>query len=278
MDNNNKDLNDLRKKAADKKWPDYAKKEFEKSAARLEKVNPSSPDYNVELNYLEFLVSLPWNETTQDNLDLKHARKVLDDDHYGLDKVKERIMEFLAVLKLRGNMKSPIICLYGPPGTGETSLGKSIAKALGRKYQRISLGGLHDESEIRGHRKTLYWSNAGKNDAGYQQIRFILIRIVLDEIDKVSSDYHGDPASALLEVLDPEQNVTFHDNYLDIDYDLSRVLFITTANNIGTIHSALKDRMEMIQLSGYLAEEKYHIAKDYAKQNKLRPTVLKMNS
>ncbi|MBO6222653.1 MAG: endopeptidase La [Bacteroidales bacterium] len=263
MSGNSKDVSELLKKAADKKWPEYARKEFDRCISRLEKMNPNTPDYNVELNYLELVVHLPWDEITQDNLDLKHARQVLDEDHFGLDKIKDRIVEFLAVLKLRGNMKSPIICLYGPPGTGKTSLGKSVARALGRKYQRISLGGLHDESEIRGHRKTYIGAMPGRIMQAINRAGSSNPVIVLDEIDKVSNDYHGDPASALLEVLDPEQNTTFHDNYLDIDYDLSRVLFITTANNISTIQPALKDRMEMIPLSGYLAEEKFHIAKDY---------------
>ena len=282
MNGNSKDVADLKKKAADKKWPEYAKKEFERCVSRLEKLNPNTPDYNVELNYLEFMVGLPWDVTTEDNLDLKHARAVLDEDHYGLEKIKERIVEFLAVLKLRGNMKSPIICLYGPPGTGKTSLGKSVARALGRKYQRISLGGLHDESEIRGHRKTYIGAMAGRIMQAINRAGTSNPVIVLDEIDKVSNDYHGDPSSALLEVLDPEQNTTFHDNYLDIDYDLSRVLFITTANNVSTIQPALKDRMEMIPLSGYLAEEKYHIAKDYLvpkqqKEHGLKPEALNLN-
>lgn len=263
MNGNSPEVSELRKKAEGKKWPEYAKKEFDKEIQKLERMNPSTPDYNVELNYLEFLVGLPWDEKTEDNLDLKHAREVLDADHYGLDKVKDRIVEYLAVLKLRGSMKSPIICLWGPPGTGKTSLGKSVAKALGRKYQRISLGGLHDESEIRGHRRTYIGAMAGRIMQAINRAGSSNPVIVLDEIDKVSNDYHGDPASALLEVLDPEQNTTFHDNYLDIDYDLSKVLFITTANNIGTIHSALKDRMEMIPLSGYLDIEKFHIAEDY---------------
>ena len=263
MSGNSKDVSELLKKASKKDWPEYAKKEFDRCVGRLEKMNPNTPDYNVELNYLEFMVGLPWNETTKDNLDLKHARQVLDEDHYGLEKIKERIVEFLAVLKLRGNMKSPIICLYGPPGTGKTSLGKSVARALGRKYQRISLGGLHDESEIRGHRKTYIGAMAGRIMQAINRAGTSNPVIVLDEIDKVSNDYHGDPSSALLEVLDPEQNTTFHDNYLDIDYDLSRVLFITTANNTTTIQAALKDRMEMIPLSGYLAEEKFHIATGY---------------
>ena len=263
MSGNSKDVSELLKKAADKKWPEYAKKEFDRCIARLEKLNPNTPDYNVELNYLELMVSLPWDQTTEDNLDLRHARQVLDEDHYGLEKIKDRIVEFLAVLKLRGNMKSPIICLYGPPGTGKTSLGKSVARALGRKYQRISLGGLHDESEIRGHRKTYIGAMPGRIMQAINRAGSSNPVIVLDEIDKVSNDYHGDPSSALLEVLDPEQNTAFHDNFLDIDYDLSRVLFITTANNVSTIQPALKDRMEMIPLSGYLAEEKFHIAKDY---------------
>lgn len=263
MNEGSPELKELKKKAEGKNWPEYAKKEFDKGMQKLERMNPNTPDYTVEINYLEFLVSLPWNEMTEDNLDLKHARQVLDADHYGLEKVKDRIVEYLAVLKLRGSMKSPIICLWGPPGTGKTSLGKSVAKALGRKYQRISLGGLHDESEIRGHRRTYIGAMSGRIMQAINRAGSSNPVIVLDEVDKVSNDYHGDPSSALLEVLDPEQNTTFHDNYLDIDYDLSKVLFITTANNISTIQSALRDRMEMISLSGYLDIEKYHIAKDY---------------
>lgn len=263
MNGNAEDVSELLEKAADKKWPDYAAKCFEKEIKRLEKTNPNTPEYGIQLNYCEFLVELPWDNISKDNLDLKHAQQVLDKDHFGLETVKERIIEYLAVLKLRGDMKSPIICLYGPPGVGKTSLGKSIAKALGRSYGRISLGGLHDESEIRGHRRTYIGAMSGRIMDTIRKAGYSNPVIVLDEIDKVSSDYKGDPASALLEVLDPEQNTTFHDNYLDIDYDLSKVLFITTANNISAIHPALKDRMEMIPVSGYLAEEKYHIAKDY---------------
>ncbi len=263
MSSSGDDVDELRKKAEGKNWPAYVAETFEKELRKMEKTNPSTPDYNVIYSYLQFLVELPWSETTEDNLDLKHAQKVLDEDHYGLDKVKERIIEYLAVLSLKGDMKSPILCLYGPPGVGKTSLGKSIAKALGRKYGRISLGGLHDESEIRGHRRTYIGAMAGRIVQTMKRAGTINPVIVLDEIDKVSTDYHGDPASALLEVLDPEQNVTFHDNYLDVDYDLSKVLFITTANNVENISPALRDRMEMINVSGYLAEEKEVIAKDY---------------
>ena len=253
----------FRAKAKTKNWPEAVAKQFEKELSKLEKYNPSSPDYSIQYNYIEFMLDLPWDEMSKDNLDLKHAQKVLDSDHYGLDTVKERIIEYLAVLKLKGNMKSPILCLYGPPGVGKTSLGKSIAKALGRKYVRIALGGMHDEAELRGHRKTYVGALPGRILNGIDKAGTSNPVIVLDEIDKVGSDYKGDPSSALLEVLDPEQNIAFHDNYLDIDYDLSNVLFITTANNISTIQSALLDRMELINVTGYLAEEKMEIAKRY---------------
>ena len=257
------DIDELRQRAKKKKWPEYAAKAFENEVRKLERSNPNSPDYNIQYQYIQFMLDLPWNTMTKDNLDLKHAQKVLDKDHFGLETVKERILEYLAVLKMKGDMKSPIICLYGPPGVGKTSLGKSIAKALGRKYQRISLGGLHDESEIRGHRRTYIGAMPGRILQSINRAGSSNPVIVLDEIDKVSQDYKGDPSYALLEVLDPEQNNAFHDNYLDIDYDLSKVLFITTANNISTIHPALKDRMEMISVSGYLAEEKESIAEGY---------------
>ncbi|MGM9786054.1 MAG: endopeptidase La [Candidatus Cryptobacteroides sp.] len=257
------EFSQLRARAEEKLWPASVQEIFEKEMAKLERYNPSSPDYSIQYNYIQFMLDLPWGEESEDNLDLRHAQKVLDDDHYGLDKVKERIIEYLAVLKLKGNMKSPILCLYGPPGVGKTSLGKSIARALGRKYVRIALGGVHDESEIRGHRKTYVGALPGRILNGINRAGTSNPVIVLDEVDKLSSDFKGDPSSALLEVLDPEQNTTFHDNYLDIDYDLSDVLFITTANNIDTIQPALKDRMEMINVTGYLAEEKYEIARHY---------------
>lgn len=257
------DVDDLKQRAAKKKWPEHAAKAFESEIKKFERTNPNSPDYNVQYQYIKLMLDLPWDEMTKDNLDLKHAQKVLDKDHFGLESVKDRIIEYLAVLKLKGDMKSPIICLYGPPGVGKTSLGKSIAKALGRKYQRISLGGLHDESEIRGHRRTYIGAMPGRIIQSINRARSSNPLIVLDEIDKVNHDIKGDPSYALLEVLDPEQNSTFHDNYLDIDYDLSNVLFITTANNISTIHPALKDRMEMIPVSGYLEEEKSQIAQGY---------------
>ena len=250
----------FRERAAAKKWPEKVAAIFEKEMVKLERYNTSSPDYSVQYNFIEFMLDLPWGEMSEDNLDLKHARKVLDHDHFGLDQVKDRIIEYLAVLKLKGNMKSPILCLYGPPGVGKTSLGKSVARALGREYVRISLGGMHDEAEIRGHRKTYVGALPGRILSGIARAGKSNPVVVLDEIDKLNSDFKGDPSSALLEVLDPEQNSTFHDNYLDIDYDLSNVLFITTANGISSIQPALKDRMEMINVTGYLAEEKAEIA------------------
>lgn len=257
------DISKLREMAEKKDWPKEVAEAFEKELSKLEKYNPTSPDYSIQYNYIKFMLDLPWNHLSKDNLDLKHAKRVLDHDHYGLDKVKERIIEYLAVLKLRGDMRSPILCLYGPPGVGKTSLGKSIAKAIGRKYVRISLGGMHDEAEIRGHRKTYIGALPGRILNGIERAGTSNPVIVLDEIDKLGNDFKGDPSSALLEVLDPEQNVTFHDNYLDIDYDLSHVLFLTTANNISTIQPALLDRMELINVSGYLAEEKMEIVKKF---------------
>ena len=263
MNSDDEDVAKFRQRAKDKKWPEKIAETFEKEVSRLEHINPNSADYNVQYSFLETLLDLPWNECTEDNLDMKNAQKVLDEDHFGLEKVKERIIEYLAVLKLKGDMKSPILCLYGPPGVGKTSLGKSIARALGRQYGRISLGGLHDESEIRGHRRTYIGAMPGRILQTIKRCGSSNPVIVLDEIDKIKEDFHGDPSSALLEVLDPEQNTTFHDNYVDLDYDLSKVLFITTANDVSGIHPALKDRMEMIDVSGYLAEEKVSIAKGY---------------
>ena len=268
----------FREKAATKKWPKEIAQAFEKELAKLEKYNPSSPDYSVQYNYIEFMLQLPWEEMSKDNLDLSHAQKVLDHDHFGLDTVKDRIIEYLAVLKLKGNMKSPILCLYGPPGVGKTSLGKSIAKALGRKYVRIALGGMHDEAEIRGHRKTYVGALPGRILNGIARAGTSNPVIVIDEIDKISSDFKGDPSSALLEALDPEQNSSFHDNYLDLDYDLSNVLFITTANSISPIQPALLDRMEVINVTGYLAEEKMEIAKKFLIPKQMEEHGLKKGS
>ncbi|MCU0405058.1 MAG: endopeptidase La, partial [Chitinophagaceae bacterium] len=255
------EIHQMRKKAETKKWPESAKNAFNQGIEKLERMHPSTPDYSVVYNHLDLLLDLPWDDVTEDKYDLKHAREVLDADHYGMHKIKERILEYLAVLKLKGDMKSPILCFVGPPGIGKTSLGKSIAHAIGRKYVRLSLGGLHDESEIRGHRKTYIGAMPGRILQNLRKIKSSNPVMILDEIDKIGNDFRGDPSSALLEVLDPEQNNTFYDNYLELEYDLSKVLFIATANKLDSIQPALRDRLEIIDLSGYAIEEKVQIAK-----------------
>lgn len=260
-DPNEREVAEMKKKAEGKKWPDAAKKLFQTGLEKLERMHPSTPDYSVVYNHLDLLLDLPWDEFTDDNYDLKNAKKVLDADHYGMGKIKNRILEYLAVLKLKGDMKSPILCFLGPPGIGKTSLGKSIAHAIGRKYVRVSLGGLHDESEIRGHRKTYIGAMPGRIIQSIRKVKTSNPVMILDEIDKIGSDHRGDPSSALLEVLDPEQNNSFYDNYLESEYDLSKTLFIATANDISHIQPALRDRLEIIDLSGYAVEEKVEIAK-----------------
>ena len=255
------EVKEMQKEAELKKWPAAAAEMFKKGVEKLERMHPSTPDYSVVYNHLDLMLELPWNEYTNDSYDLRKAKKVLDHDHYGMNKIKERILEYIAVLKLKGDMKSPILCFIGPPGIGKTSLGKSIAAAINRKYVRVSLGGIHDESEIRGHRKTYVGAMPGRILQSIKKAKSGNPVIILDEIDKVGSDHRGDPSSALLEVLDPEQNNSFYDNYLELEYDLSKVLFIATANNIGNIQPALRDRLEVIDLSGYAVEEKIEIAK-----------------
>ena len=257
------DIEKMREEAKKKNWPKEVGETFEKELQKVERLNPAVAEYSVQMTYLQLLLELPWNEVTKDNLDLNCAREQLDRDHFGLEEVKERILEHLAVIKLKGDLKSPILCLYGPPGVGKTSLGKSVAAALGRKFGRISLGGLHDESEIRGHRRTYIGAMPGRIIQTIKRCGSSNPVIILDEVDKVTVSNHGDPSSALLEVLDPEQNTTFHDNYIDMEYDLSKVLFIATANNIANIAPALRDRMEIIELSGYTLEEKKEIARRY---------------
>jgi ATP-dependent Lon protease len=275
------DFEELREKAKTKKWSKEIGDIFDKQMSKLSRMNPNSPEFGIQTNYLELLLDLPWNEFTVDNFDLKHAEATLNEDHFGLEKVKERILEHLAVLKLKGDLKAPILCLYGPPGVGKTSLGKSIAKALNRKYIRMSLGGLKDESEIRGHRKTYIGAMPGRILQNLKKVQSSNPVFILDEIDKVGSDYHGDPSSALLEVLDPEQNSTFYDNFLENDFDLSKVLFIATCNNLATIQPALRDRMEIIDVSGYTVEEKIEIAKQHLlpkqiEENGLKKSQLKL--
>jgi ATP-dependent Lon protease len=260
-DPNEREIVEMKKKAENKKWPDAAKKLFQTGLEKLERMHPSTPDYSVVYNHLDLLLDLPWLEYTDDNYDLKNAKKVLDNDHYGMSKIKNRIIEYLAVLKLKGDMKSPILCFLGPPGIGKTSLGRSIAHAIGRKYTRVSLGGLHDESEIRGHRKTYIGAMPGRIIQSIRKVKTSNPVMILDEIDKIGKDLRGDPSSALLEVLDPEQNHSFYDNYLESEYDLSKTLFIATANDISQIQPALRDRLEIIDLSGYAVEEKIEIAK-----------------
>jgi len=255
------DVRDYSSRAELKKWDERVSKIFYKELDKLQRMNPQGAEYNVQSNYLDLMLDLPWGEFSKDNLDLKRAKKILERDHYGLEKVKERILEYLAVLKLKGNMKSPILCFYGPPGVGKTSLGKSIAEALGRKYIRMSLGGLHDESEIRGHRKTYIGAMPGRIMQNIKKAESSNPVFVLDEIDKLGRSNHGDPSSALLEVLDPEQNNSFYDNYIETEFDLSKVMFIATANNLGEVQGPLRDRMEIIEVNGYTIEEKIEIAK-----------------
>jgi ATP-dependent Lon protease len=274
-DSHDQEISELEEKAEKKKWNAETREAFEKELAKLERYNPQSPDYSIQYNYLQTLLNLPWNEYTEDNLNLKNAEKTLNKDHYGLTKVKERILEHLAVLQLKNELKAPIICLYGPPGVGKTSLGRSIAAALKRKYVRMSLGGVHDESEIRGHRKTYIGAMPGRIIKGLIKAGSANPVFILDEIDKVSSDRQGDPSSALLEVLDPEQNNAFHDNYIDMDFDLSKVMFIATANNLNTIPAPLLDRMELIEVNGYVTEEKIEIARRHLWPKELEATGLK---
>lgn len=264
------EIEELKSRAKKKKWGKEVGTAFIKEVDKLNRLNPATGEYSVQLNYLQTLLELPWNEYTKDNFDLQRAQRILDKDHFGLEKVKERIIEHLAVLKLKGDMKSPIICLYGPPGVGKTSLGKSVAKALNRKYIRMSLGGLHDEAEIRGHRKTYIGAMPGRIMQSIKKVKSSNPVFVLDEIDKVGKDYHGDPSSALLEVLDPEQNSAFYDNFIEHEFDLSRVLFIATANTTSTINPALLDRMEIINVSGYIIEEKVEIARKHLLPKELR--------
>ena len=271
------EIEEFKKQASAKKWSKEVKAIFDREVTKLSRMNPMAGDYSVQHNYVQLILDLPWNEYTKDSFDLKKAQKILDEDHFGLEQVKERILEHLAILKLKGDMKAPILCLYGPPGVGKTSLGKSVARALNRKYARISLGGLHDEAEIRGHRKTYIGAMPGRIIQNIKKVKASNPVFILDEIDKVGKDFHGDPASALLEVLDPEQNSTFHDNYLDIEFDLSRVLFITTANTISSINPALRDRMELIEVSGYIREEKVEIAKRHLIPDQLANHGLKKN-
>lgn len=260
-DTNAQEVREMQKKAEQKKWPETARAAFQKGIEKLERMHPSTPDYSVVYNHLDLMLDLPWESYTEDHYDLKKARLTLDKEHYGMKRIKERILEYLAVLKLKGDLKSPILCFVGPPGVGKTSLGKSIATALGRKYARLSLGGMHDESEIRGHRKTYIGAMPGRILQSIRKVQSSNPVMILDEIDKIGNDFRGDPSSALLEVLDPEQNSTFYDNYLELEYDLSKVLFIATANSLQSIQPALRDRLEIIELSGYAVEEKVEIAK-----------------